>query len=867
MPRPATAQRQVPLETGSVDLATRRVTRDGADGPTLTPTETALFEHLVRNAGQTVPRADLLRDVWGYREGVRTRTVDTTMRRLRRKIEQVPGVPRHLLTEEGVGYRFVPLSELSLDTTGQGPLDPTVGRDDELALLDRLAGQGARLVSIVGPGGVGKTRLAREWVRNKKVLEVPLGDVDGTSDVLGAIAAAASTNPVSLAELATRLSHRGVEWVLLDNVEHLLPEVGAMARALACTELRVLVTSRCALKVAGDTRVDLVPLDALAGATLLRTRAPMALGSAEDSVLADIVERVDGLPLALEMAAARAPLLGARGLRDRLSKPLNVLGLTEAGDQQRTLRSVARWSWELLPEPATRALACLAVFRGGFTVEAAEAVVGQPDGLDLLQVLRDQSWLRRRSGPDGWRLDLLVPLRDFVREHAGDNPDAELRHARHFATWGADSARDAAERDDGERRRMLVADWPNLLRAIEVGLSRGEAATAAGAACAAWDVTRIGRPPSVLIPLVMQVLVQLPAESPWRYRMLIALADLRRSETDPTAPLALAEEGRELARLAADLRWAARGFAVGGVIAQEHCDYDISVPMHEAALALARTAGDRRLEGLVLSNLGNLRQRQGRLDDARTQLEAAIALFDAHGYQRHAAVARGNLGVVWHDLGELELAETCYQRALRTHEAHNNQRYIGLIHGNLGELALDRGDPRAALAPLAKAAATHRTLGDPRLESVVRLSESEAARLLGDRAFARELALDSGSLARRAGAQMFVLSADAMLAELSDDADPVPALRRIVASIRGLDAMGVDVPTHITRCRLVRAWSRSPRVAPAEIGLTMGISELVDRVRAFTVAHSISRRSELGRHLSEALDAVQAADLGHRSST
>ena len=530
--------RQVLLEQGEVDLVTRRVSRDGEVLHTLTTTEAALLELLIRRSGEAVPRAELLRDVWGYRDGVRSRTVDTTMRRLRRKIERVPGVPRHLCTEEGVGYRFVSLAQVPIGAAGQRLLDPTVGREVERKWLDRLSEQGARLISVVGPAGVGKSRLAREWLHDKRSLEVDLGRVAQAGDVMAAIARAAATNSVGLAELATRLSSRGVDWLLLDDVAHLLPHLGDLTSALARSDVRLLVTSRCVLRVPGDSRLELSPLDAAAGVQLLRLRAPVSLGDADGGILEDIVERLHGLPHALEMAASRASLLGPQGLLEHLEQPRRRLALPSPSNPQQTLRSVTRSAWDGLPAQAQGALSCLAAFRGGFTVAAAEAVLDHPDGLQLVQLLRDHSCLCRQVGGGGRRLELIAPLRDFVWEHIGVPAVSELRHARYFASWGANKATPGSGRQADSRRCRPVADWRNVLRAIEVGLSQGEPATAAGAACVAWELAPLTRSAADLIPTLVKVLVAQPRESVWRRRLLVALADLRRAEGLHQLPMA-----------------------------------------------------------------------------------------------------------------------------------------------------------------------------------------------------------------------------------------------------------------------------------------------------------------------------------------
>ena len=210
-----------------------------------------------------------------------------------------------------------------------------------------------------------------------------------------------------------------------------------------------------------------------------------------------------------------------------------------------------------------------------------------------------------------------------------------------------------------------------------------------------------------------------------------------------------------------------------------------------------------------------------------------------------------NLGVVFHDRGQLERAEACYLRALEVHEAHRNVRYIGLVCGNLGELALDRGDVAQAVEYLDDAVAVHAEVGAARLEAVVWLSKSEAARMLGDLPAARRFAEAAAAAARRAGARVFEVSAEACLAELETEPAPERSLARLVGAVAELSTLSATSAELIARCRLERLWRLHPTVSAAGIGWSGGREAVLAPVVSFVRSAGIAQRSELGRQVGD----------------
>jgi predicted ATPase len=362
---------------------------------------------------------------------------------------------------------------------------PLVGREQELAELVDLLSNGTRLLTITGPGGTGKTRLAlqvaAELVGTPRdgVFWVPLAGLSDPELVLSELAQVIGARD----DLAGFL--RGKELlILLDNFEHLVAAAPAVATLLAASRgLRLLVTSRAPLHVSGEREYRLEPLPTRDAAVLFAERA-RAVGRelAADSTAEAICRRLDGLPLAVELAAARTKLLAPERLLERLDAALPLLtgGARDAPERQRTLRATIEWSYELLDGAGRELFECLSVFAGSFPLTAAEEVCGAD--LDGLAALVDSSLLKP-IGDD--RFLMLETIREYALEKlAGSSKAEELRH-QHASFFSALAEQAYEHRFDAEAEwsGRLEIDNDDLRAALDwlAAKGRGRALDLAGA--------------------------------------------------------------------------------------------------------------------------------------------------------------------------------------------------------------------------------------------------------------------------------------------------------------------------------------------------------------------------------------------------
>jgi predicted ATPase/class 3 adenylate cyclase len=325
---------------------------------------------------------------------------------------------------------------------------PLLGRERELAKIRSLVAEGARLLTLTGPGGSGKTRLALQAAAELSdafsdgVFFVALAPLRDTLAVRSTVAEAVGLQPDD--DVAAWLTPRRV-LLVLDNLEQ-LPGVQAVAAELLVGETTIVATSRTPLRLSGERELPVEPLPDEAAVELFVSRAAAAgRDLAADETVAAVCRRLDNLPLALELAAARAKLLSPAALLQRLDTALPLLtgGAHDLPERQRTLRATIEWSHDLLDPDAQAAFRRLSVFRGSFTLDTAEAISGAD--LDQIATLLDQSLLKPR-GDD--RFFMLETLREYAREQldqAGESDEYALRHARYYLArlehddpaWGA----------------------------------------------------------------------------------------------------------------------------------------------------------------------------------------------------------------------------------------------------------------------------------------------------------------------------------------------------------------------------------------------------------------------------------------------
>ncbi|GMV39792.1 MAG: XRE family transcriptional regulator [Myxococcales bacterium] len=563
-----------------------------------------------------------------------------------------------------------------------------VGRARELAAL---RDDPSRLVTLWGPGGIGKTRLALEHARREAGAAL-VADAVEARDTDGLAAAVARALDAHLgagdpvARVGALLAARGDALLVVDNAEQATAAIGQAVAAWleAAPALRVLVTTRERLRLPAEHVIEVGPLplpdadeDTDATALLVdrvqRVAPGFAVTPATRARVAALLRALDGIPLAIELAAARFDVLGLDGL---LEGGLLDLGARGLPDRQSTVRRALEWSWDLLGDPERRALAWLSVFRGGFHPSAALAVLGA-GALAPLGGLRDRSLLWSRVDDEGRvRLGLLDAVRAFAAERleaSGDAAEAEARHA----TWVLGAAEGWVALGTAGVPR-LEEEQANLVAVLE----------RAGGTVSAGDALRAAL---ALEPVMTS---RGPLES-YRSFLCRALA---------LAPdHALAGQGRRARGRAAHLQ---------GRAAEGHADL-------EAAITAAQRAGDPPAEADALADLGVLCQKERRLDEARACYERALALLGrepaAVGQAREGRLL-GNLAAVHHDEGHLDQARAAYGTALERIRAADDPRLEGVFLGNLALLDQEAGDLGAAEA---------------RLDAAVRLLAGRDRRLQG----------------------------------------------------------------------------------------------------------------------------------------
>ena len=594
--------------------------------------------------------------------------------------------------------------------------DAFVGRAAELrALAQRLDG-GARLVTVVGPGGTGKTRLVTRyghaWLGDWPggVVFCDLSDVASLEGIQFAVALALGV-PLARGDASVQLGHaiaaRGRCLVVLDNFEQLVAHAPAtLARWLdRAAQASFVVTSRERLHLPGESVFVVEPL-ALADeavelfAVRARAQAPdFEVTAANRPALAEIVRLLDGLPLAIELAAARVRVLAPAQIVERLRDRFRLLaGARGAAARQATLEAAIDWSWNLLAPWEQAALAQCSVFEGGFTLEAGEALLdlaawpGAPPAIDALQALVDKSLLRtwRAAGAPRHALDepwfgMYLSIHEYASARlaargAADVRTAHERHGRFFAGFGAAERLEALHGPDGSgRRQALLLELDNLVAACRRAAGRGDAAVAVATLRAAWEVLERQGPFGVGAALGDQVLA------------LPGIGAHERADVCLVRALAARRLGRT-----ADAE-----------------------PWIDEALALSRGAGDKRGEALALAQLGLLRQTQGRPDESRAHLEAALALHREGGARRLLAGVGGNLANLWVSLGRLDEAARCYAEALALHRELGDRRAEGGTLAGLAVVHHDQGEMVEALAFYEAALAILHECADRMSEGIV----------------------------------------------------------------------------------------------------------------------------------------------------
>jgi predicted ATPase/DNA-binding CsgD family transcriptional regulator len=689
------------------------------------------------------------------------------------------------------------------------PLTPLHGRASDTAdVTALLARPEVRLVTLTGPPGVGKSRLGLHVAAG---LEGPAATAGPYPDGVWLVALAHLEDPALVAAtLAHALGARGAgagaaaerlaahlrrrrTLLVLDNFEQVAPAAPLLAHLLAAAPgLQLLVTSRVALRLTGEHEYPLLPLPpppldplpalpvlaanpavALFVARAAAARAGFALTAANAPAVAELCVRLDGLPLALELAAARTKLLPPAALLARLGSPLDLLagGPRDAPARQRTLRAALSWSHDLLAPAEQGLFARLAVFAGGCTLEAAAAVAEAPaDGVPLgdaaaagprarapsqrllegLASLVDHSLLLGAEGPSGEpRFRLLETLRAYALERleaSGAADDARRRHAAYYLALAEAAVPELGAPPEPAQRAWpsrLEAERDNLRQALSWALARPDAGTALRLCAGLWWYWYVHGHADEGRRWLEAALALAPAAGPsppgtaaTRAAALLGAGTLAYQQGDYRRAQAHYLKSLALHRRRGDRRGAAAVLYYLGVVARHRGHFARATTLLQVSLALRRQLGDRRGIGRVLGNLALVALHRGDLARATSLGEESLALLRRAGDRAGVADTLTTLGLTAASLGDVDGARRCYAESLALARALESRQTIASALQDLSHLELYSGDRQRAGALCAEGLEVARSLGSKRAiaQGLEGLAAVELAQGLASRA-------------------------------------------------------------------------------------------------------------------------------------
>jgi predicted ATPase/DNA-binding SARP family transcriptional activator len=644
-------------------------------------------------------------------------------------------------------------SQEQLGTTVPRPSDRFVGRTAPLGLIERTLAD-HRLVTLLGPGGSGKTRLAVEAVarRSGRAWFVDLAAATDGAQVIEAVRAAVGATPrAGLSALeATKLALAdGEQLVILDNCEHLVGAAATTAAALleAASQLRILATSRTPLDVAGEQRIPVPPLalppeDELAVHTTAvvteaRDRVPVEAGGETEAVqlfverargvdpafaptggdlrtVARVCRRLDGMPLAIELAAARIAHLSLDDLAARLDDRFGVLTRRRGDQRHRTLRAAVDWSHQLL-EPAEQALfRRLAVFVGTFTLDAASAIHGE-DAWEPLTALVDQSMVVVEPAGDGVRrYRLLETLRAYASEHleaAGEEVLARERHVEVVSSWAAGFVPTLGWPDPGQMAEAR-AERGNFRAAVHWALGQGRhelVVQLVSDTVLVWETTGWLDEPRDWLETAFAA--ALPSDDRLRLRALQAIAWLAGAQSDYERAAEAAGAAAELASALGERLWRARALDVRANAAWNTGDWDLALELYHEMLPLFRAAGDVQEEVSALQCIAAVAYRRGDYDRAAALLAEAVAVHRRAALD-HPDWWRYDAGILANRLGDYRTAEAHLTTTLRQSERWGEDASIGASLRDLALLATNEGRFGDGVEMATDSLRRHRRVGD-----------------------------------------------------------------------------------------------------------------------------------------------------------
>ncbi len=611
-----------------------------------------------------------------------------------------------------------------------------VGREKEVAAAkELLLRQDVRLVTVTGPGGIGKTRLAVEVASGLVELFpggihfVPLSPLSDPGLIASVIVQtlgireAGGQSPIEILKKNLQDSLRAPMLFLLDNFEHLIQAAPTVAELLAAApNLKILVTSRAALHLYGEHEFPVPPLalpdsrsmptveilSQCPAVALFVQRATAAkpdfeLNRENASAVTEICARLDGLPLAIELAAARVKVLSPSSMLTRLASRLQLLtgGARDLPQRQQTLRAAMDWSYDLLNAAEQKLFRRLSVFVGGCTLEGVEAVCDTKgdlnlDLLDGMASMVDKSLAQQVEHAKGEsRFVMLETIREYALEKlqaSGEESSTKRAHAAYCLVLAEEEATEQSGTEGAEWVVRFALEHDNFRAGLEWLTETGDAEWGLRLGTALfrfWEIReyfaegreRLGR------------LLQLTgAEAPTkaRTRALFAAGVLAGEQGDYASADALISESADIARQLGDKTGVAVSLNAKAVHSRDRGDVAIAHALFEESLALWRELGDLKAVARALSNLANVVKLQGDYDRARSLYAECLSIFRGLGDRTGVAWSLNYQGDVARDQGDSVAAQTLYEQGLAIFRELGDRWGIAGTLADLGSLARDQ---------------------------------------------------------------------------------------------------------------------------------------------------------------------------------